>query len=415
MAVVLCFGIVFTTGPAFAADKFDILMDKLVSKGVLSEADAVDIRNEVEMEAASQTASAPATKKETPANWAEKIKVKGDLRLRHQWEDRDEDGAPVRNRDRARFRLGLETDVNEKLKLGAGVATGGTNPRSTNQTFQDTFATKSLDLDYVYADYKPFDWAEVFGGKFPGEKVIWEPAEMLWDTDIRPEGAGSVLTSDVSDNLKLALNSGVFVLDEASTTTNNPWMYFVQPSVKWGISDNVSLKTAASYYGIDSNNNDIDNSSDTNTKAGANHKYDYDSIVPVVELGITEPLGGIVPYFALFGEYVKAFDPDDRNEGYASGFKFGDKKVGDKGSWQFKYVYKYLQQDAWFDALSDLDTYDGETNIKGHRLSIQYALCPNVSFGLAYYYIEPIQDIASATQTENQKEQKAQADFMFNF
>ena len=60
-----------------------------------------------------------------------------------------------RDRARIRFRLGAETKVNDQTKVLFGLATGGTDPRSTNQTLENSFELKDIRLDYVYAEYAP--------------------------------------------------------------------------------------------------------------------------------------------------------------------------------------------------------------------------------------------------------------------
>ena len=69
-------------GMAFAAaSEVDILLDKLVQKGVLSQTDAGDIRKEI------ADTSAPRTQqlaKEVVPKWAQSITISGDMRLRSE-------------------------------------------------------------------------------------------------------------------------------------------------------------------------------------------------------------------------------------------------------------------------------------------------------------------------------------------
>lgn len=86
--------------------------------------------------------------------WVKHIKFKGDLRLRYQFEEKDTTSSAItttdeRIRGRIRFRLGLKAKVDKKWKVCTAIATGSADPRSTNQTFQDNFSTKSIQLDYV--------------------------------------------------------------------------------------------------------------------------------------------------------------------------------------------------------------------------------------------------------------------------
>jgi hypothetical protein len=95
-------------------------------------------------------------------------------------------------------------------------------------------------------------------------------------------------------------------------------------------------------------------------------------------------------YLGLFGDMVMTFDPDSHNIGYLGGIKFGAKKVKKLGQWQFKYMYRYLECDAWIDAFPDSDAYGGGTGVKGHEVVLELGLGENSSLALDYYNMDPI-------------------------
>ena len=80
------------------------------------------------------------------------IKIKSDLRVRSQYERRTDD--TYRFRERIRFRLGGSGQVNETTSLHFGIATGGSDPRSTNQTLDEGFQTGDFRLDHAFAQYE---------------------------------------------------------------------------------------------------------------------------------------------------------------------------------------------------------------------------------------------------------------------
>ena len=99
----------------------DILINKLVEKGILNQADAKQLIMEIQKESARQedavkrVASETATdtaKKEAKAveskipKWVQNTAFKGDFRFRYQHEHRDDTGNP--DRDRFRFRRSLK-------------------------------------------------------------------------------------------------------------------------------------------------------------------------------------------------------------------------------------------------------------------------------------------------------------------
>ena len=106
----------------------------------------------------------------------------------------------------------MTAKVTDQLNTIFGLASGGSDPRSTNQTFQDSFSSKGIQLDLAYAEYKPVKGVKLLGGKF--KNPIWRPSDLLWDSDINPEGGAIQLDLKALSNLDVFLTTGVFVIDE---------------------------------------------------------------------------------------------------------------------------------------------------------------------------------------------------------
>jgi len=67
-------------------------------------------------------------------------------------------------------------------EVGFGLATGGDDPRSTNQTLEAAFSTPDLRLDYAYALFRPVKEILFWGGKYSGiKKALWRPTDLLWE------------------------------------------------------------------------------------------------------------------------------------------------------------------------------------------------------------------------------------------
>ncbi|MCD6155494.1 MAG: putative porin [Candidatus Atribacteria bacterium] len=309
----------------------------------------------------------------------EKVKLKGDFRFRYQWED----NSHTRGRARIRLRVGAVVTPSEHFKIGCGLATGGYDPRSTNLTLDDGFESKDVKLDYAYAEYSGVRGMIVWGGKYKGIKeAVWSASDLLWDSDLRPEGAGVKF-----DFGSVFANAGLWVLDEEKTEAD-ALMFYAQPGVEWHMTENFGLKTAVAYYNsISVKGKVLKHSSETNTLENDGLKYDYDVWAPSVKVEVKN-LTGFVPYIALFGDYVKNPDPDQENQGYLVGLKFGNKKVKKFGNWQFKYMYRGLEKDAWLDIFPDSDTYGGKTGVKGHEAEFKFGLAKNLALGLDYYNVK---------------------------
>lgn len=380
---IICIATLLPLGFAASAwsGEIDLLLKKLVEKKVLTEQEAKQVLKETQEEV---KAEVKAGKHEWLPKWVQNTTIKGDMRLRYQgqWTE----GSTDRERGRIRLRLGLETKVNKTITAGLRLASGGSDPRSTNQTLQDFFSTKDIKLDKAYASFKFMD-GQIYtvGGKFTNP--IWEPDDLLWDGDITTEGAAA------SFNIKpFFANVGFFILDEYSSSGRDPLLWMVQPGVKLDF-DAVDMKLAATGYffkGIEDCVPDYSSGTNTRNPDSDTLKYNYSSVAGSAEIGFNKPFGGIVQRAAIYGTGIYNPDPSDDNYGWLAGLKFGSKKIHDRGDWQFKYMYRYLGKDAWLDTFPDSDFFDGETGVKGHEFILAFGIFKNTELGFDYYYAKQI-------------------------
>ncbi len=85
------------------------------------------------------------------SSWTDTIRWKGDFRYRY--ETFDIENRPNRDRNRIRARAALIADVTPTIEVGLGLASGGDDPVSSNQTLGGGGSTKDLRIDLAY-----FDW-----------------------------------------------------------------------------------------------------------------------------------------------------------------------------------------------------------------------------------------------------------------
>ncbi len=382
-----------------AATQVDSLIEKLVEKGILDKAEARALKMEIAEDA--KAIQEDAVKTGLP-DWVKTTKLKGDVRVRYQYERREND-TESRTRGRIRYRLGVENQVNPQWKVGAGLASsesGSTtdDARSTNQTFNDSFRRGDIRLDYAYAEHQAAPWGKFIAGKYTKADYLWAPTDMLWDTDINPAG-GAVHVEKQLGKLTTYLNGGVSVIDENNKTDRpDPYMHYGQAGVKYK-EDVFDANLAGVYYGFNGVKGvALDGTASSNTLAGSVLKYDYDSIGASAELGINNPTVGVlpIPRLALFGDFIQNLDSGtseddglnsavDEGTGWAGGVKVGDEKVNGKGQWQVKYQYTNLGKDAFPDAFPDSDRLGGATDIKGQEWELTIGLSKNVSLGFDYY------------------------------
>ncbi|MDD5668501.1 MAG: putative porin [Candidatus Omnitrophica bacterium] len=405
---------IFGLGVANAGE-VDLLLQKLVEKGVLTPGEAQQIGTETKEQVKAEIAAGKNTS--LPA-WIQNTKLKGDFRVRYQLDHSKTSDTGVvsdRNRGRVRLRLGVDSKVNDKIMVGAGIATGTTDvtsydsARSNNQSFGNAFAKKPLVLDYAYARYTPVSWASIMGGKM--KYLPWRPTDVMIDNDITPEGGVLQLTKKLNDKTNLFLDTMLFVLSETEPTTHNAMTYATQGGIEYLLTDTHSLKGAVSYYDFSNvKGRALDGSQGTNTKSSGSgttglNKYGFREITPAFELGIKNPFKPIanitglsmldIEKLAFFGEYYNNLAAPAKNNGFASGFGFGNEKVDEWGKWQVQYVYSMLEKDSVLDTLPDSDRYSGKTGIRGNKVSFQYGLGKNTWLQLAGFRFENINQIGT--------------------
>jgi hypothetical protein len=406
----------FGAGVAWAGE-VDVLIAKLVDKGVLTASEGQIILDETKADVAKQNAKMENSA--IPA-WVQGTKLKGDFRLRYQHDHTKKLPSTTtptdRDRARIRLRLGLESKINDKLLVGIGLATGLNDgsadaSRSTNATLDNSFSKYSISLDYAYAQYTPYPWATFFGGKF--KNPLWEPGDLIWDTDINPAGGAVKLSKKVSSKTELFVNTGVLLIDESGNYSADPTMYVVQPGFTQQLTDTISLKGAFSYYGFSGvEGKKLDGAAGTNfgyTVSGSTVNgallYNYTNIIPALELSIKEPLKMLklnVPYASLFGEYVQNVNSDVKhdNAGFMIGGKLGAEKIEKWADWQVRYNYAMLGRDATLDILPDSDRYGGKTGMRSHEIMFDWGLGKNTWLGLDCYYGWQLPGNFGQTQTK---------------
>ena len=334
--------------PQAKAGEVDLLVQKLVEKGILTPGEGQVLLTETKEEVKKQISKG--SYDALPA-WLQTVKLKGDFRLRYQY-DRNAYG-DVENRARIRTRVGVEAKVNDQMKVGVGIATGkSSDPRSTNITLGQSGDNSSADqkntpgsfkniiLDYAYGEYAFNKDITLIGGKF--KNPLWEPSDLLWDTDLNPEGVSVKLTHKLSPSMDLFMNNLLFVLDEDITKESKyPVIGAIQPGFNYAVSPKMSLKGAVAGYffsGVDKRAKFNGRSTNTLTSSNA-YQYNYNSVNPSMELSMLEPLGGIVPYASIFGEgvYNCSKDVESSKSGLAAGLKFGVEKI------QLRISHRYIR------------------------------------------------------------------------
>ena len=332
------------------------------------------------------------------------IDFSGDIRYRVQHEKLDS-AEDARLRNRVRYRFGVQAQVNDYITVKAGLASGGADSRSTNQTLENSFQTPGIQLDYVYIQHKYGRSLQVNLGKM--QNPLWRPTNLIWDTDIRPEGLAVNYKKDKT-NRTFFINAGYFILDEQKTNEDAKLWSF-QEGITLTIDEKTKASAAITVYRTQHlQGQALDGSAGTNSKvATTNYSQEFSVVMLSTEVGRSDVIG--LPFVGVFSEIGLNTERDTGNKFGIAGIKFGDKKVENKGNWQSKISYRYLAKDAMLDSLPDSDSYGGKTGIQGLRANLKYGLSKKSNLSLTVYGMDKIQD------TDSNKEFLVQADYNVKF
>jgi hypothetical protein len=317
------------------------------------------------------------------ASWADRIKIKGDMRYRY--ETIDEENQKTRDRNRIRARAAIIAQLQDNVEVGLGFASGGDDPVSTNQTLGGGGSTKDLRLDLAYFNWAATDSLNVIGGKF---KNIWYRPQkhgLIWDGDYNPEG----ISATFKQGSFFVSAMGTW-LESDTKKSNDEFTWGAQTGFK-GKLGGASLVAGVGYYDIETagetpfhgDPDDFFGNSFTCTDPVNNldcaYVYDYKEIEGFFDASMNI---GDMPV-SLFADYVVNDDADEYDTGYAVGLKLG--KAKDKGSWQVAYIWQDLEADAVLGLLTDSDFGGGGTDAKGHVFKGAYAVNKKWQLKLTYF------------------------------
>ncbi|NOY81629.1 MAG: hypothetical protein GXP31_11595 [Kiritimatiellaeota bacterium] len=335
------------------------------------------------------------------------LKLKGDLRVRYERRTRDKTVATKENRDRmrTRFRLGFVwTNSTEDWEIGAGLATGGDDGRSTNDTWNEKklFETGDIRLDYAYAKHKWDNLAITLGQ----QKNPFVTSYILWDSDLRPTG----FTAQVHADIVFATLGYYSVLWGANLQGNaddySVEMFAGQIGVKYETEDGIGFLAAAGTYLF------TDSFREAATAAGGGtDPYKHSSGLYSVDSSYGVQLGDVYTQVTgkigmvgvkAYGHAVKNFgadgansqqggtiDPSDNDLAWLLGFAFKYDRI------KLGYSYARIEADGVFGPMKDSDFGEtaglSDTNLEGHKLGLSYAVTPHFSLGLTAMFVQEIE------------------------
>ena len=334
------------------------------------------------------------------AAWAEKVKIKGDFRYRHEVSNVEgarhnadqaarDARATTRNRQRIRARIGVYAEINDDIDFIFRLASGSDDsPTSTNQTLDTFFTKKHVWIDLAYVTWHPEEFMcintkgfEAYAGKMKMPFYTPVGSELIWDADMNPEGIAAKYCTKVS-GIELCAATGAFWVDEQSRDVDtNLWGiqgYFKAPV----INDDIKLVGGLTYYDYGSIRDHSvygDGSGNSTHSKVLNtatlYQVDYQILEGFTEVHWTMFDMPFIAYAQFLGNMATK---DDDNA-----FQFGAKvnKCKNPGSWQLLYYWQRLEADAVLGALTNGDF--GQTDSQGHVFKVGYQLAKHTQLGSA--------------------------------
>jgi len=408
------------------------LGDILLRKGVISQDELQRARTEQQRRQAAAESRQEAFLATLP-KWLDAVTPFGDLRVRG--EGFYQHDLHARTRVRLRGRLGLTVNGSDEISGTVRLATGDPNdPISTNQTVQNTFTRKPVNLDWMYLRLRPSTTLglrpgliDISIGKFGVN--VYRVSELIWDDDVSPEGMTATFT--VYERREgmlrtLRLRGLGWVLDEVANGSDaNVWGG--QAVAEMALSGVGTWSVAASdfnYQHLDAVARKFLNQftdAPANTKPNANfnsslansngvvfdqrtrrfiYKNNFNLVHGGTEVDFRDPLGVGVPG-GMFADAVWNSAADGHNVGTYAGIGFG-RAGGDyyhdvlknRGDWGVVYTYAWIERDSVLSIFSYSDinefsstasqpggsrpTQKGATNLMAHIVRVDYEVLSNV-------------------------------------
>ena len=278
----------------------------------------------------------------------------------------------------------MSAKLNNEVNLGFQIASGTDNPVSTNQTFDGGFSSKQANIDLAFFEWKPvkISGVSVTGGKVKNPFFSPSKTQLLWDSDLRPEGL-ALKYSKSGDTLDMFVNTSYFWIDErkeqgdAVLLGGQAGIEYITPLgglvIGAGYYDYQNTKHYSSFY-------DAEDSAGNSADSTGNYIYDYDDLEIFAELS---PVGAL-DKLTLFVDYVSNIADDvEDNQSWLAGFAFGN--VKEPGSFGVRYSYRYIEKDAIIGAFTDSDFLGGGADGQGHKIDINYQIATKTKATMTFF------------------------------
>ena len=330
------------------------------------------------------------------ADWATKIKARGDLRYRHEEIHRErrvesEDGittvedAEDRYRHRIRARFGIDAQVSDHLKTTFALSTAENNdPRSSNQSLDDNGTRKAITVDMAYADWNFAQGANLVLGKQPWP-YYRTGQSLFFDNDYNPEGGAIKYERGLLFGSGYAWWLNEQHNDNPSAEDADTHVFGAQVGLKMPIGDASNLVAFGHYYNCSGCQG---HSPLFNGVSNGNTTYPDSSILvfdyEIGELGaeFNTQIGSLP--LQLWANYAQnTASGVEEDTAYNAGVRLG--RASNPRTWEAAAMYQSIDKDALFGQFIDSDFGNGNTDTEGWALRGAYAPVRNIAVNLTYF------------------------------
>lgn len=332
---------------------------------------------------------------------SDKLEIKGDLRLRHQ--TNEETAKSNRDRQRMRLRMALNYTVNSMLAVKTQFATGGSEQTSTNQTLDSLSKPKGIFLDQAYLEIKPLpgdhkDTLTVSGGRM--KNPLWQTysSDLVWDSDLNPEGLGENVKLSLLGAGRFFVNALQWVVNEKKTVAHSASLAGNRPQYVFSTQAGVILPAPMdSRFTLAGSIHDWVNETDRafgdgvtgTTNSNAADKLTNDFRVIHIDAEWFTTLPGLDLPLSIQGAFVKNTahrdnlfaNNDKRDTGHQVGAILGN--ASNPNTWEIAYFNKSVDQDAVISDAADSDF--PATNREGNIFWVAYAPWTNQQFKIKLF------------------------------
>lgn len=285
--------------------------------------------------------------------------VKGDALARYEW-TRDLFDAG----DTSRWRL----QARPRVEIGVGsllIAAGGEFNYSKDENtepplgatsvalLRDNYKSRDSRLDLAFLSFKPVDWLQIQGGRFPMPTGL---TEMIWDKDMRPQGGAITFERKDSAGVRRFALTGLFGQGSHAFDDGKARMFLGQAEIG---------SSSASLTGSYIEWRDIDQIEPMirrqNTRVGGSYTQDYRVVDGVLRL---RKEGQVNTQFIV--DYCRNLAADENNQGLWVALVVGS-TLSAKAS--VEYTYATVDKDATLAAYAT-DDFFWSSGWAGHRADL---------------------------------------------